>query len=101
MASDLAFHLASRGWKVEAITSRQRYDDANARLPKHEFVNGVSITRIATTRFGRSFLPGRVFDYLTFYVGAFAAIRKRRGAVIIAMTDPPLLSVVAAFASRR
>src|SRR5204863_141914 len=33
MASDLAFHLASRGWEVEAITSRQRYDDPRANLP--------------------------------------------------------------------
>lgn len=101
MASDLAFHLASRGWEVEAITSRQRYDDADARLPQRETVNGVTITRIATTRFGRSFLPGRAIDYLTFYLGAFAAIRKRRDAVFVPMTDPPLLSVIASFASRR
>ncbi len=101
MASDLAFHLAARGWEVEAITSRQRYDDADARLPERETVDGVTITRIATTRFGRSFLPGRAIDYLTFYLGAFTAIRKRRDAVIVAMTDPPLLSVIAALASRR
>src|SRR5687767_1402207 len=101
MASDLAFHLASRGWEVEAIASRQRYDDADARLPKLEIVNGVTITRVATTRFGRSFLPGRAIDYLTFYLGAFVAIRKHRDAVIVAMTDPPLLSVIAALASRR
>src|SRR5688500_14129654 len=101
MASDLAFHLASHGWEVEAITSRQRYDDPDARLPEQEIVNGVTITRLATTRFGRSFLPGRVIDYLTFYLGAFAAIRNHRDSVIIAMTDPPLLSVVASLASSR
>ena len=101
IASDLAFHLASRGWEVEAIASRQRYDDAGAQLAKLETVNGVTITRIATTRFGRSFLPGRLLDYLTFYFAAFRAIRKRGDAVIVAMTDPPLLSVVAALASRR
>ena len=32
IASDLAFHLARRGWNVAAITSRQRYDDPRARL---------------------------------------------------------------------
>ena len=101
MASDLAFHLASRGWEVEAIASRQRYDDADARLPRREVAGGVTITRIATTRFGRSFLPGRVIDYLTFYLGALAAIRRHRGAVVVAMTDPPLLSVIAAMASPR
>lgn len=101
IASDLAFHLASRGWEVEAIASRQRYDDASARLAKREIVNGVTITRIATTRFGRSFLPGRVIDYLTFFFSAFMAIRKRSDAVIVAMTDPPLLSAFAALGSRR
>jgi len=101
MASDLAFHLASRGWEVEAIASRQRYDDADAQLPRHEAARGVTITRIATTRFGRSFLPGRAVDYLTFYLNAWRAIRARRDAVVIAMTDPPLLSVIAALASRR
>ena len=100
IASDLAFHLASRGWEVEAICSRQRYDDADARLPKREVVRGVTITRIATTRFGRAFLPGRAVDYLTFYLNAFLAMVRRRRAVIVAMTDPPLLSVVAAMASR-
>lgn len=101
IASDLAVHLASRGWEVEAIASRQRYDDPSARLPKQESFRGVRITRVATTRFGRSFLPGRAVDYLTFYLGAFLAMRGRRDAVIVAMTDPPLLSVVAALASRR
>ena len=101
MASDLAFHLASRGWEVEAITSRQRYDRPDARLPARETVRGVTIERVAATTFGRSFLPGRAVDYLTFYVNAYRAIRKRGDAVIVAMTDPPLLSVVAALASRR
>jgi glycosyltransferase involved in cell wall biosynthesis len=100
IASDLAFHLASRGWEVEAICSRQRYDDADAKLPKREVVRGVTITRIATTRFGRSFLPGRAIDYLTFYANAFFAMLRRRRSIIVAMTDPPLLSVVAAMASR-
>jgi glycosyltransferase involved in cell wall biosynthesis len=101
MVSDLAFHLASRGWNVGAITSRQRYADANARLAPRETVNGVDIRRIATTRFGRSFLPGRAIDYATFYISAFFAIRRERESVVVALTDPPLISVVAALASRR
>jgi colanic acid biosynthesis glycosyl transferase WcaI len=101
MASDLAFHLASRGWEVEAITSRQRYDRPDAELAPSETVRGVNVERIATTRFGRSFLPGRAVDYLAFYVNAYRAIRKRKDAVIVTMTDPPLLSVIGALASRR
>src|SRR6266849_6622249 len=101
MVSDLAFHLASRGWNVGAITSRQRYDDANARLAPRESLNGVDVRRIATTRFGRAFLPGRAIDYATFYISAFFAIRGERESIVVALTDPPLISVVAALASRR
>ena len=100
MASDLAFHLASRGWEVGAITSRQRYDEPRARLLAREDVHGVRVIRVWSTRFGRAGLLGRAIDYLTFYASAFFAIRRERG-VVVAMTDPPLMSVVAALASRR
>ena len=100
MVGDLAFHLAKRGHEVVAITSRQRYDDASARLAARENIDGVDVVRVATTRFGRSFLPGRALDYATFYLSAFFALlrRARRGDTVVAMTDPPLLSVVAALA---
>jgi glycosyltransferase involved in cell wall biosynthesis len=99
MASDLAFHLASRGWEVTAITSRQRYDDPHANL-RSSTENGVRVERIWSTRFGRAILPLRAIDYATFYLSAFFAMRRHRDAILIAMTDPPLLSVVAALASR-
>ncbi|HEV7919481.1 MAG TPA: glycosyltransferase family 4 protein [Thermoanaerobaculia bacterium] len=120
MVSDLAFHLASRGWKVGAITSRQRYDDASAQLASREMVSlppplfehplparrgegsaNVQITRVWSTRFGRGWLPGRAVDYLTFYWSAFLAMRREREAIIVALTDPPLLSFVATLASNR
>ena len=101
MASDLAFYLASRGREVVAITSRQRYDDPRAKLPKREVANRVTIVRVWSTRFGRAGLIGRAIDYLTFYASAFFAMRRERDAIVIAMTDPPLLSVLAALASRR
>src|SRR5881394_2145389 len=47
----------------------------------------------------RGSLIGRAFDYLTFYISAFFAIRRERRSLIVAMTDPPLLSVVAALAA--
>jgi len=101
IASDLAFHLASRGWKVAAITSRQRYDDAGARLDAKDTANGVRIIRVWSSRFGRGGLFGRAVDYLTFYASAFFAMLRERDAVIVAMTDPPLISVFAAVASKR
>jgi glycosyltransferase involved in cell wall biosynthesis len=101
MLSDLSFHLAQRGWLVEVVTSRQRYDDARARLAAKETVGGVKIRRVWSTRFGRAFLPGRAVDYATFYASAFFALlrRGRRDSTIVALTDPPLISVVAALAA--
>src|SRR5712671_4057315 len=101
MLSDLSFHLAERGWTVEVVTSRQRYDEARATLPSRETVRGVEVRRVWSTRFGRAFLPGRAIDYATFYVSAFFALLRRagRGATIVALTDPPLISVIAALAA--
>ena len=100
IASDLAFHLASRGWDVAAITSRQQYDDPRVRLPSTS-ANGVNIRRVWSTRFGRSSLPGRALDYLTFYASAFIELLRHRDAIVVAMTDPPLISVPAALAVPR
>lgn len=102
MVSDLAFSLAGRGHEVVVITSRQRYDDPRQRLPKRERVGGVDVVRVATTRFGRGVLVGRAIDYATFYVSAFFSLlrRARRGSIIVALTDPPLISIVAAIAAK-
>ncbi|HYM62863.1 MAG TPA: glycosyltransferase family 4 protein [Thermoanaerobaculia bacterium] len=102
MLTDLAFFLAGRGWQVSVVTSRQRYDDPGSELPARESVRGVSIHRVATTRFGRALLPGRAIDYLTFYVSAFLALflMIRRKSLVVAKTDPPLISAVAALATR-
>ena len=98
IASDLAFHLASRGWDVTAVTSRQRYDDPRARL-ESDVTHGVYVRRVWSTRFGRAGLAGRAVDYLTFYLSAFFELLRHRRSVVIAMTDPPLTSVIAAIAA--
>jgi colanic acid biosynthesis glycosyl transferase WcaI len=74
MLTDLAFGLAKMDNQqaIHIVTSRQRYDDASAKLLPLETVNDVTIHRIATTRFGRQNLMGRAIDYLSFYISAFA-----------------------------
>jgi len=96
IASDLAFELAARGLEVVAITSRQRYDNAAAALPRAEVARGVRIVRLRTPIFGRENLAGRALDYLGFYFGAMWSVLRgaQRGDVVVAMTDPPLLGVV-------
>ncbi len=102
MVSDLAFALGARGESVWVITSRQRYEQPREHLRSRERIRGVEVRRIWTTRFGRVRLLGRAVDYLSFYWSAFFAllILARAGDVIVAKTDPPLISVVAWFAAR-
>lgn len=95
LLSDLAFALAKRGARVLVITNRQRYDDVNAHLPAHDSSRGVRIERVWTSRFGRAPLSARIVDYLSFYFFASIALamRARRGDIVVAKTDPPLISV--------
>jgi colanic acid biosynthesis glycosyl transferase WcaI len=100
---DLAFHLVAEGHDIHVITSRQLYDDPAATLPSWEIVRGVEVHRVATTRFGRSHLPGRALDYLTFYASVWrrATALAEPGDILVAKTDPPLLSVVAIHVATR
>jgi len=93
--SDLAFHVAEVGFDVQVLASRQIYDDPSRVLPARESVRGVKVHRVWATRFGRGRLLPRAVDYLTFYISATAklATLADRDAVVIAETDPPLLSV--------
>jgi colanic acid biosynthesis glycosyl transferase WcaI len=97
MLSDLAFHLAEHH-EVHVVTSRLRYDAPDRGLPPSEHVQRVGVHRVWTSRFGRSALAGRTIDYFTFYVSATLRLLRlvRRGDVVVAMTDPPLISVPAA-----
>jgi glycosyltransferase involved in cell wall biosynthesis len=100
--TDLAHSLARQGLSVHVICSRQLYDDPKARLAAREFMAGIDVHRLPTARFGRSRLLGRALDYLTFYLSTFLVLLRlvRAGDVVVAKTDPPLLSVVVALAAR-
>src|SRR5579859_5751557 len=102
MLTDLARALAARGMTAHVVCSRQLYTDARAQLPSSEVRSGVIIHRVATTRFGRDRLIGRAADYLSFYAAAGAALLRllRCRDVVIAKTDQPLISLVAAAAAR-
>ena len=97
LLTDIAIYLA-RANSVHVITSRQRYDDATARLVPWEIVRGVQVHRVWTSLHGRGSMPGRIVDYFTFYfVAAWRLWRlARKGDVIVAEADPPLISVPAA-----
>src|SRR5580658_4310316 len=95
LLTDVASALAESGIDVHVVCSRQRYDDANARLASTDVVAGVAVHRVWTSRFGRDHLLGRAMDYATFYLSCGLALLclLRRGDTVIAKTDPPLISI--------
>lgn len=98
MLFDLARRLVRNGVEVSVVCSRQLYDDAQARLPAQEIVEGINVHRVKTTRFGRDRLSGRAVDYLSFYAAAATKLLQvtQRGDVLVAKTDPPLISLAVA-----
>lgn len=99
LLSDLAFDLAARGQEIHVITGCQLYGNAHASLPVDESIRGVQVHRVRTSRFGRAKLWGRMFDYLTFYLGSTWRLLRliRPGDIVVAKTDPPMMSVPAAW----
>jgi colanic acid biosynthesis glycosyl transferase WcaI len=98
--TDLARGLAQRGFNVHVVCAAQLYDDPDARLARSERLTGVTVHRLVTTRFGRHRLTGRAIDYASFYVSCALKLLRllRRGDIVVAKTDPPLVSLVCAFA---
>jgi len=93
--SDLVFRLARQGLSVAVVTSRQLYEDPHAQLPPVETIRGVSVHRVATATLGRSRLLGRALDYVSFHAAVAWRLSRllRPGDIVVAKTDPPLLSV--------
>jgi colanic acid biosynthesis glycosyl transferase WcaI len=102
MLSDLAFQLAASGSNVRVVTSRLQYDNPSVELSALEVINGVTIHRVWTSRFGRANTVGRLCDYLTFYMTAPIKVFSlvSRGDVVIAKTDPPMISVPVMLAAK-
>ncbi len=102
MLTDLAFALAGAGRTVHVITGDERIDDPRAHLPRSEVVGGVVVRRLRGTRLGRHSLLARAVDTLAFHLGAARALLglARRGDVVVAQTDPPLICVTASLVAR-
>lgn len=100
-AADVAFDLAAAGHEVHVVTSRLAYDGGGPAYAADETVRGVRVHRVWTTRFGRASLSGRALDYASFYLSAFFALARllARHDIVVAKTDPPLISVIAAMAA--
>jgi len=95
--TDLAAGLAEHGHEVTVITSRRAYDDPAKKFPGFEIWRGIKIHRVFNTGFGKKAKWRRAADFLTFLFsccGRLALLKKPD--VVVALTSPPLVSVIAA-----
>jgi colanic acid biosynthesis glycosyl transferase WcaI len=100
LMTDLAESLVGRGMQVTALASRGRYNGGERLAPSEEYM-GVRVERAWATGFGKGSVGGRLADYLTFYLGAaWKLFALPRYDVVMALTTPPLIGLLALLACR-
>jgi glycosyltransferase involved in cell wall biosynthesis len=99
---DLARALVARGHEVQVLCSRHSYH-GGADYPAQEVRDGIGVRRLRALSFGRAGHVGRALDYGSFLaslLGRLAAGRPRFD-LVLALTTPPYLGLLAALAARR
>ena len=100
LMTDLGESLIEQGVEVTALAGRGRYNGGNG-LPPSEVYRGIKIERAWATGFGKGSAVKRLSDYLSFYLGAsWKLLRLPRHDVVMALTTPPLIGLVAFFIGR-
>ena len=93
--SDLAVELAAGGHEVTVISSDRGYDNPAIRFPRREVWKGIRIIRIPSISLGKSSKLRRALNFATFLlVCALRLLLLPRFDVVVALTSPPLISVL-------
>ena len=97
LLADLAESLAAAGHAVTVVASHPGQS-----CPRVEIRLGVAVFRVRSTRWSRSGLAGKLIDFVSFYLGALWSLARtaRRGDIVVAMTDPPLIGIGAWLVAR-
>ena len=102
MLTGLGEELARQGHEVRVICGRRKYDEPSVLFPKREVRNGVHITRIWNSSFGKGAKWKRAVDFATWLASAeLALLQEPKPDVVVTLTTPPLLSVLGARYARR
>ena len=98
--TDLAESLVGQGFEVTALSGRGRYNGGGRLAPREDY-KGARVERAWATSFGKGSGVGRLADYFTFYLGAaWKLLALPRHDVVMALTTPPLISLLALLACR-
>src|ERR1700733_14737681 len=89
-------------YDVSVLCGQPSYWARGVRAPVHEIRNGVNVQRCRATTLDKNRPLFKIINLITVSVSIFlvALFRLRRGDIVIAVTNPPLLPYVAAFACR-
>jgi glycosyltransferase involved in cell wall biosynthesis len=100
LMTELAESLIERGVTVTALAGRGRYNGGERFLPREEY-QGVRVERAWSTSFGKRTVAGRISDYISFYlVACWKLLRLPAHDVVMALTTPPLIGLVALLMGR-
>jgi glycosyltransferase involved in cell wall biosynthesis len=99
---DLAQLLIQRGHQVKVFCSQRSYDGGNFFL-SHEIMDGVEVTRLFATGFGRQGFVGKIADYASFYISLFIALmfERNRPDLILSLTTPPYAGLLGKLSAKR
>ncbi len=93
--SDLAVELVRHGHEVTVVASDRGYDNSLIRFPRRETWKGVRVIRIPSLSLGKSSRWRRALNFASFlFVCALRLLFMPRFDVVIALTSPPLISVL-------
>ncbi|HEX7296627.1 MAG TPA: glycosyltransferase family 4 protein [Pyrinomonadaceae bacterium] len=95
--TDLATELSRRGHAVTVLTSDRGYDNPSVRFQRRECWQGIDIIRIPSFSWGKSSKLKRAVNFSSFlFICALRMLFVRRVDAVVALTSPPLISVLAA-----
>lgn len=99
--SNLACELKIYKHEITVVTGRRAYDSPMTFFPKKELWQGIQIYRVAGTGLGKGAIWKRAVDFATFLIACgLRVVRLPRQNAIIALTSPPLISVLGALMAR-
>lgn len=99
--TQLAVALAERGHRVTVVASRRGYDAQELLFPRRETWRGIDIHRILSSRLGKSGKGRRAVDFATFMLNCAGRVfTLPRHDVVVALTSPPLISLLGAVLAR-
>lgn len=101
--ADLSRTLAARGHEVVVLCADDGYDDGSRSRRRRERCDGYDVVRLGIAGGGRRHPLARLAGYASFAagVGTWLATRSRSGDIIVPLTTPPYLGLVARLAAAR